>query len=315
MRQFTTSASEGQFATKDRRVVRLEYFNSGELQQITRWEGAVPTTNALTTTYGLANGGWINGQIGAVTHAGLTGTVTSQGYTWTIDVNGRIATTTTPEGTKTYAYDTNDQLTGVTSTNAALQQQQTYDVNGNRSGAGYSVIDNRLRNDGTYSYTYDKEGNRTKQTKLADNSYEVYTWDRRNRLTSVMSFTSGNVKTQQVKYEYDGLDRRIRRQVDATGNGLFTDVDDIKERFVYDTNLMNSSFSEVVQVLDESHNFAVKHRFLNGPELDQMFSDQTADGSIFWLLQDNQQTVTDVAKFGDLNNDGSADSKATSSTI
>jgi hypothetical protein len=67
----------------------------------------------------------------------------------------------------------------------------------------------------------------------------------------------------------------------------------------------------VVQVLDEANNFAVKHRFLNGPELDQVFSDQTADGSIFWLLQDNQQTVTDVATFGDSNSDGSADGKAT----
>ena len=36
VRQFTTSTAEGQYATKDRRIVRLEYFNNGDLKKITR---------------------------------------------------------------------------------------------------------------------------------------------------------------------------------------------------------------------------------------------------------------------------------------
>jgi len=239
----------------------------------------------------------------------MAGTVAAQGYTWIYDVPGRITGSTitgsTPE-TKTFAYDSNDQLTGVTGSQTL---SRTYDVNGNRTDSGVTVADNQLTNDGTYSYSYDKNGNRTQRTKL-DGSYEKYTWDRRNRLTSVVSYTINNVKTKEIQYQYDGLDRRIRRKVDLNGNGVFTDAGDLQERFVYDTNVQNPSYSEVVQVLDESNNFALKHRFLNGPALDQVFSDQTADGNILWLLQDNQQTVTDVADFGDSNSDGSADGKS-----
>ena len=309
MRQFTTSAAEGQYATKDRRIVNLEYFNNGEVKKITRWEGAVATTDALITNVTLANSGWIQGRTGGISHTGMAGTVATQGYTWTYDVPGRITGSTitgsNPE-TKTFTYDSNDQLTGVTGSQTL---SRTYDVNGNLTGTGVTVIDNQLTNDGTYSYLYDKNGNRTQRTKL-DGSYEKYTWDRRNRLTSVASYTITNVKTKEIQYQYDGLDRRIRRKVDLNGNGVFTDAGDLQERFVYDTNVQNPSYSEVVQVLDESNNFAVKHRFLNGPALDQVFSDQTADGNILWLMQDNQQTVTDVADFGDSNNDGSADGKA-----
>jgi len=311
VRQFTTSTAEGQYAVKDRRIVNLEYFNNGEVKKITRWEGAVATADALITNVTLANSGWIQGRTGGISHTGKAGTVATQGYTWTNDVPGRITGSTitgsNPE-TKTFAYDSNDQLTGVTGSQTL---SRTYDVNGNRTDSGVNVADNQLTNDGTYSYSYDKNGNRTQRTKL-DGSYEKYTWDRRNRLTSVASYTITNIKTKEIQYQYDGLDRRIRRRIDANGNGVFTDAGDLQERFVYDTNVQNPSYSEVVQVLDESNNFAVKHRFLNGPALDQVFSDQTADGNILWLLQDNQQTVTDVADFQqDANSDGSADGKAT----
>jgi len=40
-----------------------------------------------------------------------------------------------------------------------------------------------LTSDGTYNYTYDKEGNMLTQTHISDSQVTNYTWDYRNRLT------------------------------------------------------------------------------------------------------------------------------------
>ena len=49
--------------------------------------------------------------------------------------------------------------------------------------SGYQTgSNNRLTNDGTYSYEYDNEGNRTRRTKTSTNEKTEYAWDHRNRL-------------------------------------------------------------------------------------------------------------------------------------
>ena len=75
---------------------------------------------------------------------------------------------TTPAGTRTYAYDSFDQVTGATATTALPAESYSYDTNGNRTtgaGATSTVIGayNRITDDGTYTYVYDKEGNRTRR--------------------------------------------------------------------------------------------------------------------------------------------------------
>jgi YD repeat-containing protein len=85
-----------------------------------------------------------------------------------------------------------------------------------------------LLSDGTYTYDYDAEGNRTKRTKIADNSVDLYTWDYRNRLVSIVSKTSitGTV-TQTVGYEYDIDDQRVQKTVDGVVENYFIDRDQI----------------------------------------------------------------------------------------
>ena len=55
----------------------------------------------------------------------------------------------------------------------------------------------------------------------------------------------------------------------------------------------------VRSVLDELNSGStyqqVEHRFLNGRQVDQVFSDQNAMGEILWYVQDAKQTVRDVA--------------------
>ena len=84
---------------------------------------------------------------------------------------------------------------------------------------------------------------------------------------------------------FDGLNRRIRRTV---SNASSTVIE--KQRFLYDTNVMDASFDEVVMVLDElvsgESYQKVDHRFLNGPEIDQVFADETPGDSVLWYLSD-----------------------------
>ena len=77
----------------------------------------------------------------------------------------------------TFTYDATDQLThDGTAT-------YSYDANGNRTMAGYATgPGNRLTNDGTWTYTYDAEGNLTKKSKGAAPETWTFGYDHRNQL-------------------------------------------------------------------------------------------------------------------------------------
>jgi YD repeat-containing protein len=122
-------------------------------------------------------------------------------YSWTFDANGRITSTSNPDGTTSYAYDNGGQLTGADHS-YQTDESYTFDANGNRTMSGYTTgTNNRLTSDGTYSYTYDAEGNRTRRTHITTDTTVDYTWDHRNRLTAVTFKTSAGVTTKQVAYQ------------------------------------------------------------------------------------------------------------------
>ena len=285
------------------RTVDLNYFADSSLQTISRTQGAVGSaTAALVTTFvTVLDGAKNEGRIQSITQSGLT--AGNVAYTYGYDDHGRIASFTSPAGTRIYAYDTFDQVIGATGGTQSAELYE-YDKNGNRtnvppSSGGGSVVTgayNRVTNDGTYTYLYDKEGNRTRRTLTSTGEYETYVWDYRQRLVSVTKKTVANVTQQTVTYEYDGLDRRIRRTV-ANGAGTVTD----KQRFLYDTNAIDPSFDEVVIVLDElvsgESYQKVDHRYMNGPDIDQVFADEAPGNSVLWYLSDHQNTVRDVAKY------------------
>src|SRR5262245_54560492 len=63
-------------------------------------------------------------------------------------------------GARSYGYDGSNQLTSDGTTT------YSYDGNGNRTLAGYQTgTDNRLMTDGVWTYTYDAEGNTTVKSK------------------------------------------------------------------------------------------------------------------------------------------------------
>ena len=89
------------------------------------------------------------------------------------------------------------------------------------AATGYSVTsNNRTTAMPGLTYTYDDAGNRTSKTETATGKVEEYTWDYRNRLTAVrFRNTSTGPIVREVTYEYDALNRLVRRDHDSDGTG------------------------------------------------------------------------------------------------
>jgi len=282
------------------RTVDLNYRADSSLQSISRTQGTSGTT-PIVSTYSLTTENAKNeGRITSIVQSGLFigTTATNVTYGYGYDNQGRVASFASPAGTRTYAYDSFDQVTGATGGTQSAEAY-AYDKNGNRTGTGVTTSGyNRVTNDGTYTYLYDNEGNRTRRTKTSNGEYETCDFDYRQRMVKVTKKSSANAVIQTVDYEYDGLDRRIRRTV-SNAAGSVTD----KQRFLYDSNVLNPSYEEQVIVLDEraaglSYQ-QVDHRYMNGPAIDQVFADEASGtgNQVLWYLSDLQNTVRDVAKY------------------
>ncbi len=178
-----------------------------------------PTTGVNTTieryVEGLLKVKTTNAYDGFGRLTGITQTnganVTIGTSSYIIDDLDRLKTETVDGQIRTIGYDSIDQVKTVTGSNS---EAYTYDLNGNRINAGYTIDpDNRLRSDGTYNYLYDAEGNRTKRTEMATGIVDNYTWDYRNRLVSIVTVASGGAVLETVEYEYDVDDQRVRKRI------------------------------------------------------------------------------------------------------
>jgi RHS repeat-associated protein len=158
-----------------------------------------------------------------------------------------------------------------------------YDLNGNRTIAGYqTTTNNRLQSDGTYTYLYDDEGNLTRRTTIASNETTEYTWDYRNRLTQVLVKNSAGTITRQVNFVYDALNRRIEKRVDPDGSGPNPAT---IERFIYDRDHIKLVFNGTNTLI---------RRYLHGPAIDQVLADENVvPRQVSWALSDHQGSVRD----------------------
>ena len=177
------------------------------------------------------------------------------------------------------------------------QREREYGrLGGQRPGS--SSNDNQISTDGNYNYYYDPNGNLTKQVQCAGNTqtdepHEIdYTYDFRNRLTSVTDKDSSGRVTQVVNYVYDAFNNLVgRTQTNYTYTGGSTtpaSTTSVTGHFVFDG-------SNMVLVLDNSG--AVTERVLWGPAVDQVLAEENSSGVVTWALSDNQNTVRDLATF------------------
>ncbi len=184
-----------------------------------------------------------------------------------------------------------------------------YDNNGYRTMTGYQTgDDNRLTNDGTYSYQYDAEGNRTRRTKTSTGEVTEYEWDYHNRLVKVTDMNSQGTVTQVVEYTYDVFDRRIAKEVDTASP--FDMADAAIERYVYD-DIRNGLASldggnVVLDFVDPDgsggQSITLSKRYLYGEVVDQILAQEDLSKMLgdanrtLWPLVDNLGTVRDLAK-------------------
>jgi RHS repeat-associated protein len=177
------------------------------------------------------------------------------------------------------------------------------DANGNRQTTAASTYttgtDNQIASDGTYTYTYDADGNRTSRTSIADGSVTDYTWDYRNRLTEVTSKTSTGQITQQVQYAYDYQNRLVREVINPGT------ADQQKTVYVYDGDQTVLEFDGTADATTSDPPLAaanLTHRYLWAQATDQLLADEqvsslTQPGNVLWALTDDLGTVRDLAEY------------------
>ncbi|MCY7338150.1 MAG: RHS repeat-associated core domain-containing protein, partial [Chamaesiphon sp.] len=119
----------------------------------------------------------------------------------------------------------------------------------------------------------DKEGNRTKRTKIVGGVVDEYEWDYRNRLTKVTTKDgsgAGAVVTQIVGYEYDVDDQRVSKTV----NGVV-------EKYIIDRN-------QIAYVTDASG--TQTFHYLYGTNVDAVMAQDSPTGMV-WSLSDRLGSV------------------------
>jgi RHS repeat-associated protein len=257
--------------------VNMTYTPVYQLETLNRFSDLAGTqlVASSTHTYDPLN------RLTQVAHAKGATALNTYGYAY--DAASRIIQMTSVDGSNAYTYDDTDQLTGA-SYSGQNNETYGYDLNGNRTNAGYQTTsNNRLQTDGTYSYTYDDEGNLTQRATLATNEVTEYTWDYRNRLTQVTVKNAVQTIIKQVNFTYDALNRRIEKKIDSDGSG--PNPASI-ERFIYDRD-------HIKLVFNGSN--TLTRRYLHGPMIDQILADENVvPKQISWPLSDHQGTVRDL---------------------
>jgi YD repeat-containing protein len=177
----------------------------------------------------LANYGYDNaGRLTTLTYQQIGGAGSSLAtYAYGYDTANRLTTETLNSGAPTtYGYDTTNQLTTVT--NASGTTTYGYDLNGNRTNTGYVTgSENQLTTDGTYSYTYDQEGNVITRTTTVTLEKWTYGYDNLNHMVSAIDKNSSGTTLTYATYLYDVFGNRIEKDVWTQSGGSTTDPDGV----------------------------------------------------------------------------------------
>jgi RHS repeat-associated protein len=286
MIQATQAGVTGGSAVASKQV-DLSFNPDGQFSTIARYADSAGDDPVATSQFGYDG----LGRLTSLTHA--QGTTTLAAYMRQYDLANDLTQEVSVDGTASYSYDPAGQLTGATYTGGQAAETYSYDPNGNRTNTGYATgTDNELLSDGTFTYTYDAEGNRASRTRIssaqADDYAALYTWDHRNRLTSVtLEDNSGNV-TEAVTYTYDIFNRWI-------GETITTGETTTQTRFVYDGNQIVMRFDGMGSGSLQAN--SLSDRYLWGPAVDQLVADEQLQTTpqVVWSLGDSLNTVRDLA--------------------
>jgi RHS repeat-associated protein len=199
-------------------------------------------------------------------------------YVYSYDNANRVTSENDAEGTASFTYDNANELTGVT---GSRTESYSYDLNGNRTGTGYSTMTmNEIRTSpGLITYAYDSAGNTISAN--SGGNFTTYTYDYHNRLTGVKQ--GGTVI---ATYTYDALNRRIG--VQEGGSTTWT--------------VFNGRSPDAMPYADFSGSGgALLTRYLHGPGVvngavvDALLARTSSGGTTAWYLPDKLGSVRDIA--------------------
>ena len=198
-------------------------------------------------------------------------------YVYSYDKSNRVTTMVDSDGTYTYTYDNSDELTNVDK-NGTQVESYAYDLNGNRTGTGYSTtVMNETPTSPGITYTYDKAGNMISAN--SGGTFTTYTYDFRNRLTEVTQ-----AGTVIATYTYNALDQRIG--VQEAGSRTWT---------VY-----NGPSADATPYADFNGSGTLLTRYLYGPGMvdgavvDEIMARTSSGGTTAWYLPDKLGSVRDI---------------------
>lgn len=205
-------------------------------------------------------------------------------YQYAYNLANQLIRKTVNGETTLYNYDRTNQLINADRPGQA-DEAYSYDPNGNRTNNGFVITaNNQVASDGTFNYSYDREGNLTTKTAITTGATTIYSYDHRNRLISVIDRDGNGNPTQTVEFTYDVFDRRQSKTV----NGQAT-------TFVNDGDQLWAELDQSGQVI--AH-------YLSGAEVDEWIARYRSNGETNWYLSDRLGTVQQIAnQLGNLINE------------
>ncbi|WP_413612832.1 RHS repeat-associated core domain-containing protein [Bdellovibrio sp. HCB-110] len=182
--------------------------------------------------------------------------------------------------TSNYSYDDLDRLTA----SSSPRENFSYDVVGNRQFAAatnYNAINQLLGDGWKYSFEYNLNGDMTKKTNLLTGQETNFVWNAESQLTAIQIFEAGTV-TKEIFFKYDGLGRRIERQVvDHTDNSK-----SYGRKFFYDGDM-------IIEEQDLTGNLAA--RYMNSLGTDDPLLVARAEGN-FVFTKDGLGSIRELTK-------------------
>jgi RHS repeat-associated protein len=215
-------------------------------------------------------------QLTRLSHELATTIINSFDYTY--DRVGNRKSKTDRNGSYNYTYDTLNRLTQALNPLPSNPLESfTYDQVGNRTTSnqnGGSAFNgaNELLEDASFTYEYDNNGNQTRKIAKPGGATINYEYDAENKLVRVVSST-GMISN----YRYDGIGRRVEKEVIAGGTTV--------TRYVYDNE-------DILLELNGSN--AVTTRYTHGPGVDEPLIMEKNNQSFFYH-RDGLSSVTDIS--------------------
>ena len=204
------------------------------------------------------------------------GVTTINSFSYSYDKIGNRKTKASRDGLHDYTYDVLNRLTQATNPlpNNPLETF-SYDpvgnrTNSNQNGASGFNSANELLEDANFTYQYDNNGNMTRKTTKIGGAITTYEYDAENKLVRVVS------PKNTVNYRYDGLGRRVEKEVIA-GTTTLT-------KYVYDNE-------DILLELNGSN--AIVARYTHGPGVDEpLVMDRNSQS--FYYHADGLGSITDL---------------------